>query len=125
MRSLRVAFQSYPRLLQDGAVPLAIRTGRGVDVRHRDTRLAIGELRDGRLLIALTRFGVRESAVARLPIGLTVPETAALMGALGARDAVMLDGGLSAQLMVRDAGREPLMWRGLRKVPVALVFRER
>jgi hypothetical protein len=119
------AFQSYPRILAGGLVPPEVRDGRGVDPAHRDTRLAIGQLRDGRVLIALTRFGLRENAVARIPIGLTVPEMAALMGALGCADAVMLDGGLSAQLMLRDKRSEALIWRGSRKVPVALVFRDR
>src|SRR5205823_13833319 len=51
------AFQSYPTLLTgDGDVPTPLRTGQGIDVAHRDSRLALGELRDGRLLFVLTRF---------------------------------------------------------------------
>jgi exopolysaccharide biosynthesis protein len=116
------AFQSYPTLLVgDGTVPLPLRApGRGVDVEHRDARLAVGELRDGRLLVALTRFEGLGGILAELPFGPTAPEMAALMGALGARRAVLLDGGLSAQLVVRDGG-ETRSWRGLRRVPLGLV----
>jgi hypothetical protein len=162
-RSVALAVQSYPTLLDgDGVVPAALLgPGGGVDLGHRDARLAVGELRDGRLLVALTRFdalgaagdgaeggagaapggpaaagasgaaappGAAPSgaaplarALARLPVGLTVPEAAALLGALGARRAVLLDGGLSAQLLVRDAGGDPRRWPGLRGVPLGLV----
>ncbi|MBC7898394.1 MAG: phosphodiester glycosidase family protein [Cytophagaceae bacterium] len=59
-----------------------------------------------------------------VPFGLTTPEMAAVMGALGARDAVMLDGGISSQLLIRDpAGVR--RWTGLREVPLALVVRAR
>ena len=115
------AFQSYPALLDgDGAVPEPIRTeGLGVDLRHRDARLAVGELRDGRMLIALTRFEGLGGVLDNLPFGLTTPEMAALMGALGARRAVLLDGGISSQLLLR-AGAETHAWRGMRYVPLGL-----
>jgi Phosphodiester glycosidase len=117
------AFQSYPALLRaDGSVPDPLRAaGHGVDVEHRDARLAVGELRDGRLLFALTRFDGLGEAGGRLPFGPTTPEMAALMGALGCREAMLLDGGLSAQLLVRAAGGETRTWKGLRRVPLALL----
>jgi uncharacterized protein YigE (DUF2233 family) len=124
-RDISVGFQSYPLLLRNGVVPRLIRVSDGVSATHRDARLAIGQLPDGRLLIAMTRFGVRGSALARVPIGLTTRETAALMGSLGCTDALMLDGGLSAQLMIRGPKGETLKWPGARRVPVALVFRNR
>jgi hypothetical protein len=130
-RAVALAVQSYPTLLDgDGIVPAALRPGgTGIDPAHRDARLAVGELRDGRLLVALTRLdlpgGASDAALARLPVGLTVPETAALMGALGSRRAVLLDGGLSAQLLVRDAHGAPRRWAGLRGVPLGLVGRPR
>jgi exopolysaccharide biosynthesis protein len=40
-----------------------------------------------------------------VPLGPTTPEMAAIMGALGACDAVMLDGGISSQLLLRDPTR--------------------
>ena len=121
------AFQSYPTLLDgDGDVPAALRApDRGVSLAHRDARLAIGTLRDGRLLIALTRFDAFEGALSGLPFGPTVPETAAIMGALGARQAMLLDGGISGQLVVRDSLGGAQEWRGFRKVPLALVIESR
>jgi hypothetical protein len=117
------AFQSYPTLLtSDGEVPAPLREpGRGIDVEHRDARLGIGALADERLLIVLTRFDALGESLGSLPFGPTIPEFAALMGALGARQAVALDGGISGQLLVRDADGTGHTWRGMRRVPMALV----
>jgi hypothetical protein len=119
---LRLAFQSYPAVLVDeGTIPVPLRQpGRGVSLTHRDARLAICEQRDGRWLIALTRFEGLGGALASLPFGLTTPEMAALMGGLDCRRAVLLDGGMSGQLMVRNAGGTAETWNGLRRVPVGL-----
>ncbi len=121
-RTIVAALQSYPALLVgDGQVPEPLRTaGSGVDLAHRDGRLAVCVLRDGRVLFALTRFLAPESPLARLPFGPTTPEMAALMGALGCQRALLLDGGLSAQMRLR-AGNEVLRWSGLRAVPLGLV----
>jgi hypothetical protein len=120
---IRTAFQSYPAvLLDDGAVPAALRTeGSGVNLAHRDARLALCELRDGRWLVALTRFEGLGGVLERLPFGLTTPEMAALMGGLGCRRAVLLDGGLSGQLLLRDTAGQASEWAGLRRVPAGLV----
>ncbi|HSQ29717.1 MAG TPA: phosphodiester glycosidase family protein [Gemmatimonadaceae bacterium] len=117
------AFQSYPSILVgNGEVPAPLRRpGRGVDLTHRDSRLAACTLRDGRLLLALTRFMAPESPLARLPFGPTAPEMAAIMGALGCRRAVLLDGGLSGQMALRESGGRLLSWPGLRAVPLGLV----
>jgi hypothetical protein len=123
-----VGFQSYPTLLAgDGVVPPALRTPRsGVNLTHRDTRLALGETRDGHLLVVLTRFDAMGEITGGMPLGPTTPEMAAIMGAFGARDAVMLDGGISAQLLLRDQARKAThRWTGLRKVPLALIARPR
>lgn len=123
-----IGFQSYPTLLSgDGVVPGPIQEpGSGVSHTHRDARLAIGEARDGRLLVVLTRFDAMGDITGALPLGPTTPEMAAIMGALGARDAMMLDGGISAQLLLRDSkGGETLRWAGMRRVPLALIARER
>lgn len=125
---MAIAFQSYPTLLErDGRIPLALRTpGRGVDLVHRDARLALGEARDGALLIVMTRFAAFGRAAEQVPIGPTTPEMAAILGALGARDAVMLDGGISAQMALREAGSGRIRrWPGWRKVPLALIVRPR
>ncbi len=117
------AFQSYPAILVgDGTVPRALQSpGRGVDLDHRDSRLALGILPDRRLLIALTRFSGLGPAVSRLPFGPTTPEMAAIMGGLGCRRAVLLDGGLSGQLLLRDARGRTEQWPGLRFVPLGLI----
>jgi len=125
-RGVAAAFQSYPTLLAgDGEVPVPLRKpGHGVDVEHRDARLGIGVLPDGHLLLVLTRFDALGESLGSIPFGPTIPEFAALMGALGARQAVALDGGISGQMLVRDADG-PHRWRGLRKVPMALVVSKR
>ena len=116
------AFQSYPALLAGGVVVPALRApGRGVDVAHRDARIALGTLPDGRVLLALTRFDALGGTLDVVPFGPTVPEMAAVMGALGARDAVLLDGGISGQLLLRDAADGVRRWPGLRRVPLGLV----
>jgi uncharacterized protein YigE (DUF2233 family) len=120
----REAFQSYPMLLQDGVVPLALRkAGSGVHLTHRDARLALGTLADGRVVIALTRFDALGESLGRVPFGLTSPEMAAVMGALGCRHALLLDGGISSQLLVRDASGAVRSWPGTRSVPLGLVGR--
>ncbi len=117
------AFQSYPTVLRgDGIVPEPLLApGGGVNLSHRDTRAGLCLLRDGRLLLVLTRFAMLGDAFARLPFGPTTPEMAAILGALGCRRAVLLDGGLSGQLVVRDARGRALRWPGLRHVPLGLV----
>ena len=122
----REAFQSYPMLLQDGAVPASLRTaGLGVDLGHRDARLALGTLDDGRVIIALTRFDALGETLGRVPFGLTTPEMAAVMGALGCRQALLLDGGISGQLRLRDGDGSTRTWPGTRSVPLGLVGRSR
>lgn len=120
----REAFQSYPMLLHDGAVPPPLRgAGRGVDLGHRDARLALGTLSDGRLVIALTRFDALGGALGRIPFGLTTSEMAAVMGALDCREALLLDGGISGQLLLREADGKARTWSGVRRVPLGLVGR--
>jgi uncharacterized protein YigE (DUF2233 family) len=119
---IRWAFQSYPAVLAGDSVPAPLRgSGAGVDVAHRDARAAVCLTRDGRLLVAITRFDGAGRALQFVPFGLTVPEMAAVMGALGCRDAMLLDGGISARLHVRDASGVAHDWEGLRPVPLALV----
>ena len=122
----REAFQSYPMLLQDGVVPVPLReAGMGVDLAHRDARLALGTLADGRVVVALTRFDALGESLGRVPFGLTTPEMAAVMGGLGCRHALLLDGGISGQLMVRKADGSVRSWPGTRSVPLGLVGRAR
>ena len=71
----------------------------------------------------MTRLDVALPGVDRLPLGLTVPEMAAVMGGLGAQHAMLLDGGISAQMIIADSAGNARAWKGLRKVPLALVGR--
>jgi exopolysaccharide biosynthesis protein len=117
-----LAFQSYPTLLDaGGVVPAALRfDGLGVDRAHRDARLALGLMRDGTILIAMTRFEGLGGVLENIPLGLTTPEMAAVMGALGAERAVLLDGGISSQMLIRAPG-ETLFWTGWRRVALGLI----
>jgi uncharacterized protein YigE (DUF2233 family) len=122
----REAFQSYPMLLDGGVVPAPLtRPGLGVDLDHRDGRLALGTLNDGHVIVALTRFDVLGETLGRVPFGLTSPEMAAVMGALGCQEALLLDGGISGQLLVRDAEGTSRTWPSARRVPLGLVGRTR
>jgi exopolysaccharide biosynthesis protein len=123
------AMQSYPTLLVAGSVAPAMICDAGtadslLDRSHRDARLAIGIDRAGRVLIAMSRFAGAGRLAERLPIGPTTPEMAEIMRRLGAERALMLDGGLSAQMMVRmRPSATATQWPGLRGVPLALVGR--
>jgi uncharacterized protein YigE (DUF2233 family) len=118
----REAFQSYPMLLENGVPPEAlVRPGLGVAVDHRDARLALGTLPDGRVVVALTRFDALGPRLGRLPFGFTSAEMARVMRSLGCRDAILLDGGVSGQLMMREKGGTARTWAGVRRVPLGLV----
>lgn len=120
--TVRAAIQSYPMLLVDGVMPPPLRaSGRGVDLEHRDTRLAIGTDAEGRVLIVLTRFRGAGAAGATLPFGPTIPELARLMRQLGATRAVGLDGGLSSQLALREHDATLRQWSNWRMVPLGIV----
>jgi len=121
---VRLAFQSYPALLVgDGRIPREMQApGRGVDLDHRDSRLALGVLGDGSVVVALTRFtGLGDGAGGMLPWGPTVLEMAAYMRSLGCRRAVLLDGGVSGQLAVRNQDGTLRRWPNWREVPLGLV----
>jgi exopolysaccharide biosynthesis protein len=119
---IREAFQSYPMLLENGTPPEPLmRAGLGVAVSHRDARLALGTTADGGVVLALTRFDALGPSLGRIPFGFTSAEMATVMRALGCRDAILLDGGISGQLMVREADGAPRSWTGIRSVPLGLV----
>ena len=116
------AFQSYPALLiGDGRIPAQLQaSGRGVDLAHRDSRLAIGILRDGSIVVALTRTDLLGRGGETLPWGPTVPEMAAFMKSLGCVRAMLLDGGLSGQLAIRGP-QGVSSWKNWRPVPLGLM----
>ena len=122
-RTLVEAVQSYPQIVQRGRLPAALCRRDAVNREHRDIRLAVGVRATGEVIIALTRYAppaMIPSAAERLPIGPTTFEMAELMIRLGSVDALLLDGGLSAQLRVGTGGRTR-EWPGLRAVPLAIV----
>ena len=122
----RHAFQSYPALLVDGEIPWELReSGRGVNLEHRDSRLAICTLADGALAIVITRVAGFGDIGATLPWGPTVPEMAAYMHSLGCRRAMLLDGGISSQLAMRDGDGTLSRWTNWRRVPLGLVITPR
>lgn len=122
--TVREAVQSYPTLIgANGAVPRSLCAGTNdIDHTHRDARLIAGTLPSGELILAMTRFDGLGTTAERLPLGPTTPEMITIMRALGANRALMLDGGLSAQMLVRNsANGTKTEWAGLRGVPLALV----
>jgi len=120
------AFQSYPALLVDGRLPWELQApGRGVDLTHRDSRLAIGLTGDGSIVVVLTRFSAMGGAAETFPWGPTVPEMAAFMTSLGCTRAMLLDGGISGQLAVRQGDGSVKRWPNWRTVPLGLVVTTR
>lgn len=119
----RIAFQSYPALLVGtGALPWELSAqGRGADLAHRDSRLALGVRPDGTVVVALTRFTGLGRAGEQLPWGPTVGEMAVWMRRLGCRRAMMLDGGMSSQLAVRALDGALARWPNWRAVPLGMV----
>jgi hypothetical protein len=119
----RFAFQSYPMLLSaKGEVPWELRAaGRGVNLTHRDSRLALGMLPDGSVVVALTRFMGAGRVAGSLPWGPTVPEMAELMRSLGCDRAMLLDGGISSQLAIRSTDGKLKRWANWRPVPLAVI----
>ena len=121
------AFQSYPMLLAGGGeIPWELLApGRGIDLGHRDSRLAIGITRSGEVIVALTRFSIAGDVAGSLPWGPTVREMAVFMRGLGADRAMMLDGGISSQLAVRGADGVARRWANWRPVPLAVIATRR
>jgi exopolysaccharide biosynthesis protein len=123
----RTAFQSYPTLLSaDGEMPWELKAeGRGVDLRHRDSRLAIGTLEDGSVIVVLTRYTGLGDAGETLTWGPTVVEMAEFMRSLGCLRAMLLDGGISGQLALRRSDGELQRWKNWRAVPLGLIVTPR
>jgi exopolysaccharide biosynthesis protein len=95
--------------------------GRGVNLYHRDSRLAICIDSADHVLIAITRVKVPGNVGATLPYGPTIPEMAEYMKSLGCNRAMLLDGGLSSQVAVRDSRGSLTKWTNWRMVPLGLV----
>jgi hypothetical protein len=118
------AFQTLPWLVRSGRVAFGATSGRRLSRTHRDRRISLCLGDDGLVRIALSNFEVFGANAGRIPVGLTIPEQAAIAAGLGCRDAVALDGGISAQLAVRGSSRIIRM-PGWRRVPLMMVARRR
>jgi len=118
------AFQTLPWLVRAGRVVLGVSSGVRLSRTHRDRRLTLCLDGDGLVRFLLSNFEVFGQAAGRVPVGLTIPEQAVVAAAAGCRDAVALDGGISAQLDVRGSARVHRM-PGWRRVPLLMVARAR
>ena len=116
------AFQTLPWLVRDGRVAFGATSGLRLSRTHRDRRITLCLGADGPVRLMLSNFEVFGATAGRVPIGLTIPEQAALAAGLGCRDAVALDGGISAQIALRASGRIVRM-PGWRRVPLMLLVR--
>ena len=120
------AFQSYPAIVVDGQMPWELRApGRGVDLSHHDSRLAVCTLGDGSLVVVLTRLDVPGGVGSAIPWGPTVTEIAEYMLSLGCIRSMLLDGGISSQLAVRGNDGAVRRWPNWRRVPLAMIIEPR
>ena len=117
------AFQVLPWLVRDGRIVFGTSSGVRLSRTHRDRRLTLCFGDDGLVRFALSNFSFLARGAARVPIGLTIPEQAMVAAALGCRDAIALDGGISAQVAVRAGAVH--RWPGFRRVPLLLVAHRR
>ncbi len=106
-RDVVEAVQSYPHIVAGGQAVSALCNEAAVHPTHRDIRLAVGTMDDGTLLVVLSRYAGLGGVAERVPLGPTTREMAQALVTLGARDGVLLDGGLSAQLRLRVADVTP------------------
>ena len=118
------SFQTLPWLVRDGRVAFGATSGLKLSKTHRDRRITLCLGEDGTVRLLLSNFEVFGATAGRVPIGLTIPEQAALAAGVGCRDAVALDGGISSQIAFR-AGSRTVRMPGWRKVPVMLLVRAR
>ena len=104
-------------LLVDGgaAVPSAGEGFSASQLGQRTARTAIGQAADGAYLFVAADGSAQGSR------GITVPEQARLMARLGARLAVAMDAGGSAQLVVD--GTQAVRWSSPRSITTAVVMR--
>lgn len=107
-----------------GGGPLLVRDGRPIasagegftsaQTGARTSRTAVGQTADGTRLLVTTEGPAQGSR------GVTVAEQAALLASLGARTAVAMDAGGSAQMAVRDELVTP--WSGPRSLSNAVLM---
>jgi hypothetical protein len=104
-----------PLLVQDGkAVPTSGEGFTGSQLGSRTSRSAVGQTADGTVLL-VTAEGPSQGSP-----GITVADQAALLASLGARTAVAMDAGGSAQLAVGTSLAIP--WSSPRSIPDVLLM---
>lgn len=118
------AFQVLPWLVRGGRVAFGATSGLRLSRTHRDRRLTLCLGPDGLVRLLLSNFEVFGQNAGTIPVGLTIPEQATIAAAAGCSDAVALDGGISAQLVIRFPGRLRRM-PGWREVPLMMLIRPR
>jgi hypothetical protein len=94
----RQAVGGFPVLVRDGRIDPQVDSAGNAGFRGPNPRTAIGIAADGRRLLLVTNDGRQAGYSA----GMSLRELAALFVALGARDALNLDGGGSTTLVVAD-----------------------
>ncbi|MGH2403816.1 MAG: phosphodiester glycosidase family protein, partial [bacterium] len=119
---IRHALQGGPRLVENGQVHVPYHwEGFGPGFyRARTARSAIGVTSSGKVLFVTVEHGRRARSRRNRVAGMNLAELAALMRALGAREAMNLDGGGSATLVVGGRVVNALP-RGERTVSATLV----
>jgi hypothetical protein len=118
------AFQTLPWLIRGGRVVYGYTNGLRLSRTHRDRRITLCLGENGTVRLLLSNFEVFGASAGTVPIGLTIPEQAALAAGAGCHDAVALDGGISAQIALRTGPRMVKM-PGWRKVPLMLLVHRR
>ena len=118
------AFQVLPWLVRGGRVALGVTSGLRLSRTHRDRRFTFCLEPGGMVQLLLSNFEVFGQPAGTIPAGLTMPEQATIAAAAGCADAVALDGGISAQLVVRFPRRVHRM-PGWREVPLMMLIRPR
>jgi hypothetical protein len=92
------AVGGFPLLVRDSVIVPTVDTDGAESFRALNPRTAVGYGADGRRLFLVVIDGRQKG----YSVGTTIRETAALMRAIGAREAVNLDGGGSTAMVVRD-----------------------
>ena len=90
-----------PMLARDSVIVNEVETEGQASFRARNPRTAVGLANKGRRLLLVVIDGRQPN----YSLGTTLRETAEIMLALGARDAINLDGGGSSALVFRDSTR--------------------
>lgn len=93
------AVGGFPVLVRDSAIPAGAAQSGAASFSGPNPRTVVGISAEGRRVLLVVIDGRRPGISA----GMTLQQTADLMRALGAREALNLDGGGSSALVVRDA----------------------